>query len=132
MSDEIKKEVVAFTRFNLLKNDSYDSISSPSKNELWAIETDTYSDDEGNWYRIYADGWCEQGGNFGAAFSSWTAKTVNFIIPFRDKFYDLQIMTGYTSNTDSPCINAKTPTYFSCTTYNSTGNSGWSASGYIR
>lgn len=82
------------------------------------------------WYRLYADGWCEQGGNFGAAFSSWTSKTVTFSVPFRDTYYSVWAMTGHTSNTDSPCINAKNLTTFSCYPYNSTGNANWAAAGY--
>lgn len=84
-----------------------------------------------SWYRLYADGWCEQGGNFGAAFSSWTAKTVTLTVPYKDTFYYIGVHTGHTSNTDEPCINAKTTTTFSCTPYNSTGNANWHTSGYV-
>ena len=82
------------------------------------------------WYRLYADGWVEQGGNFGAAFSSWTDKTTTFLIPFRDTNYWVNAISGHTSNTDSPCINTKTTTTFMCRPYNSTGNANWIASGY--
>lgn len=128
----MKKDVIAFTRFNLLSGEQYDGEDDPSKNELWAVATEIYTDDNGNWYRIEPDGWCMQGGNLGNAFSSWTAKTINFMKPFRDNQYCVQIMTGHTANTDSPCINAKTPTYFSCTPYNSSGNANWFACGYIK
>lgn len=82
------------------------------------------------WYRLYDDGWVEQGGNFGAAFSSWTDKTTTFLIPFKDTNYWVNAISGHTSNTDSPCINTKTTTTFMCRPYNSTGNANWIASGY--
>ena len=116
---------------NLLTKERYDRVAEPATDELWAVETETYSDDDGNWYRAYPDGWCEQGGNFGAAFSSWSAKTVNFLKPFKDTSYYVNAITGHNINTDSPCINLKTTTSFSCTPYNSTGNACWEAKGYI-
>lgn len=51
---------------NLLTKEQYDGISDLSIEELYAVEiptvVETYSDDNGNWYRIYSDGWVEQGG----------------------------------------------------------------------
>lgn len=82
------------------------------------------------WYRLYADGWCEQGGNFGAAFSSWIDKTVTLMVPYKDTFYYVGVHTGHTSNTDEPCVNTKTTTTFMCRPYNSTGNANWHTSGY--
>ena len=37
-------------------------VDNDGKNAKFPIITETYSDDDGNWYRIYSDGWCEQGG----------------------------------------------------------------------
>ena len=94
------------------------------------VVIETYQNNT-SWYRIYSDGWCEQGGNFGAAFSSWTAKTVMFLKPFKDLSYFVVPVTGHTTYTDSPTINTKTTDSFSCTPYNSTGNANWYACGYI-
>ena len=95
------------------------------------VVVETYQNNA-SWYRIYSDGWCEQGGNFGTAFSSWTAKTVTFLKPFKNLSYFVVPVTGHTTNTDSPTINKKTADSFSCTPYNSTGNANWYACGYIR
>ena len=116
---------------NMMSKKQYNEVEEPSKNELWVIEIETYKDDDGNWYRVYPDGWCIQGGNFGTAFSSWSARTVNFLKPFKDTSYYVNAIVGHTSQTDSPCINLKTTTSFSCTIYNSTGNACWEAKGYI-
>ena len=116
---------------NLLTKEQFDGLAEPKKDELWVVEAvKAYTDDNGNWYRVYPDGWCEQGGNFGSAFASWSAKTITLLVPFRDNKYTLQIICGHTSNTDSPCVNTKSTTSFSCTPYNSTGNANWFACGY--
>lgn len=47
---------------NMLSKEQYDGVAEPVKDELWTVEVETYSDDDGNWYRVYPDGWCEQGG----------------------------------------------------------------------
>ena len=106
-----------------------DAVLRSSLSEVHVV-VETYQN-AGSWYRVYSDGWCEQGGDFGAAFSSWTAKTVTFLKPFRDTHYFVVPVTGHTSYTDNPSINVKTTTSFSCIPYNSTGNANWYACGYI-
>lgn len=39
-----------------------------------------YTDDDGNWYRLYSDGWLEQGGKTDAVYSL----LINFLLPFKD------------------------------------------------
>lgn len=43
--------------------------------------TETYVNGS-NWYRIYSDGWCEQGGSFGAFYG-----TVNLLKQYKDTNY---------------------------------------------
>lgn len=45
---------------------------------------DTYSDDSGNWYRAYSDGWVEQGGLITVG-GSWETK--NLLKPFNNTVY---------------------------------------------
>ena len=47
---------------------------------------DTYSDNNGNWYRVYSDGWIEQGSTTDA-FSQGSSKTVTLLKPMADTFY---------------------------------------------
>lgn len=119
---------------NLLTKAQYDGISDLALNELYAVETptivETYSDDNGNWYRIWSDGWVEQGGTFGAAFSSYTEKTITLLKPFSDKYYHISAIGSHTSALgDCPTVKTKTTTQFSVIVYNSQGFASWQACG---
>ena len=52
------------TNINLLTKAQYDAIQSPATDELWAVQcsvvVESYDDGNGNWYRIYSDGFIEQ------------------------------------------------------------------------
>lgn len=45
------------------------------------------------WYRLYADGWCEQGGYF---MCDWSHYDVNFLYPFK------QQVISFVSSDDTP------------------------------
>lgn len=119
---------------NLLTKERYDGISDLASNELYAVETpsivETFKDNNGNWYRVYSDGWIEQGGNFGAAFSSYTEKTITLLKPFSDKYYNISAIGSHTSALgDCPTVKTKTTTQFSVIVYNSQGFASWQACG---
>ena len=81
---------------NMLTKEQYDGVDVPATDELWAVEVETYSDDDGNWYRIYPDGWCEQGGNISTSFTD-TDYTITFLKPFTDNKYNFQSTGSVTS-----------------------------------
>jgi len=81
-----------------------------------------------SWYRVYSDGWCEQGGR------QWFPDiwTLTFLVPFKNTYYNLQ---GENQGTDCSA-NLGTNTYY--TTHasgNIQGTRGaecvWEAKGYI-
>ena len=87
--------------------------------------------DGSSWYRIWSDGWIEQGGYFGAVNAAWTSYTVTFPKSFTTNLYTALCAVGHTANTDNGCISAKTST--TCTfakIYNSTGLANWYVCGY--
>lgn len=45
----------------------------------------SYSDGNGNFYRVYSDGWCEQGGYFYQPAAA--AGTINLLIQYQDLNY---------------------------------------------
>ena len=61
---------------NFMSKERFDSLSEVSDDELYAVRSqvvvESYTDEDGNWYRVYSDGWIEQGGNqtLGSA-NSW-------------------------------------------------------------
>lgn len=82
------------TNINLLTKAQYDAIQSPATDELWAVQcsvvVETYDDGNGNWYRLYSDGWVDQGGvaNVGSGQATWN-KTINLLLPFSDTNYNV-------------------------------------------
>mgnify|MGYP003290117473 CR=1 FL=1 len=87
--------------------------------------------DGSSWYRIWSDGWIEQGGYFGAVNAAWTSYTVTFPKSFTTNLYTALCAVGHTTNTDNGCISVKTST--TCTfarIYNSTGLANWYVCGY--
>ena len=85
-----------------------------------------------SWYRVYSDGWCEQGGLFPVT-SSWNTNTITFLKPFRDNNYNILYSNGFRNQSSIYGIASKSPTQATITIYNgsSDGQGGWQASGYI-
>lgn len=69
-----------------------------------------------SWYRVYSDGWCEQGG---VDTGTGSEKTITFLKPFANTNYSLSIAPMYYNNV--------LPGFISKTT-SSVG--GWALSGY--
>lgn len=97
---------------NLLTKETYDAIADPSSEELYAVETpiivETYSDAAGNWYRIYSDGWIEQGGLYVG--NNNQSGTLTLLKPYSDLDYiiNLQQNRNGGATTNSPTIYGKT------------------------
>ena len=76
---------------NMLSKEQYDGVAEPVRDELWTVEVETYSDDDGNWYRVYPDGWIEQGGQYRTATTQrQTWGVINFLKPFSNTNYTIQ------------------------------------------
>lgn len=54
--------------------------------------TETYVNGT-SWYRVYSDGWCEQGGYFPPT-SSYGMRTVSFLKPYKDTNYNVLTTVG--------------------------------------
>lgn len=77
---------------NMLSKEQYDGVAEPAKDELWAIEAvESYHDDEGNWYRVYPDGWCEQGGYYINKFTGTGQATISLLKPLNNTNYGVQV-----------------------------------------
>ena len=72
------------------------SLNNPTKGRL--IESYQNGD---SWYRLYSDGWCEQGGLTGGIGANWTS--VNLIKPFKETNYKVIACLA----SDGPVMNAK-------------------------
>lgn len=74
---------------------------------------------DGSWYRLYADGWVEQGGY--VATSSDVQKTISLLVQMDSVYYDVQIQREYASspgatnaNLTAMCVWSLTTTEFKC------------------
>lgn len=91
---------------------------------------------EGSWYRIYARDsvgyWCEQGGRYGDAYTSYADKTFTLLKEYRDISYIALNVSGYTGDLYYSPIMSKTPTTLTIkNTYNYNGYGNWWTCGYI-
>ena len=89
------------------------------------------------WYRIYSDGWIEQGGRFYN--NADVANTISFLKPFKNTDYSLLINHGVSGKFDNATAGRHsdeawgyTTTNFQAQTYNAAGLNWivWSACGY--
>ena len=91
-----------------------------------------------SWYRVWSDGWCEQGGRLGAASAS--KYTITFLKEFIDTNYSLisTDSTGTSSNTDTGGANEcvylgnYTTSGFTASIGENRQASSWEAKGYIK
>jgi len=69
---------------------------------------ETYNNN-GSWYRIWSDGWCEQGGYYGSAIPTDGQATIQLLKPFSDTNYHIYQQTyGSTSGAEGTDICVKT------------------------
>lgn len=114
----------------LLDTNTLDTI--PHIIETWTDGT--------SWYRVWSDGWCEQGGHF-SVIASAALYTVTMFKPYLDTNYNLQITLASTYSTlytdgaspryDSACN--KTTISFQTTSWTDQrlADKDWRAAGYI-
>lgn len=56
-----------------------------TKNNVFVSLKESYVDENGNWYRLYSDGWLEQGGTYIGS----TGSTITLLKPYADTNYTL-------------------------------------------
>ena len=69
-------------------------------NSTCSVCVESYHDNNGNWYRVYSDGWCEQGGV--STFTAVSQKQIDlvFLKSFTDTNYNISstIITNTNNN----------------------------------
>lgn len=99
------------------------------------ILTESYKNGS-SWYRVYADGWCEQGGAWGTSTGAWASANVTFLKPFVNNYYALFVQGNWSDGASSSCtVTSRSGTGFTGTYANnlySVMPSLWRACGYIR
>lgn len=127
---------VDLTKIRVMSPSKFNGLGSYKSSELYVVETptvvDTFYRSGANWYRIWSNGWVEQGGLLS---SSSQAATATFLKPFADTNYTL-LVTGLVAGSAAnynPAVTARSATNF---TYNSmigkAFSGTWYACGYMR
>ena len=83
-------------------------------------------------YRIWSDGYCEQWGGYGTAYTSYTTKTITFLKKFKDTNYCLVHSSSANGSIYEGATYTKTTKNFSVVNsinYNSLAS--WKAGGYL-
>ena len=90
------------------------------------------------WYRIWSDGWCEQGGFIQSVTqNSLTSAVITFLKPFVDSNYYISLIeiknnsSDNSSATNCNAIYTRTNTSATIATYSWTNGRIWEAKGYI-
>ena len=95
--------------------------------------TETYQNGT-SWYRVYSDGWCEQGGVIGLTSGSWASVSKTFLKQYKDTNYLVACIGNWSNAESSSCtVTAKSMSGFTVTyAINTTAQLGWwQACGYI-
>lgn len=106
------------------------------KNDLISVHCviETYVNGD-SWYRVWSDGWCEQGGAWGSNVSGWSEASVIFLKSFSNTNYQLFVQGNWSDAASSSCkVTARSTTGFTGTYANnlySAMPSWWYACGYI-
>lgn len=118
----------------------YEAIVSPNANELYLTPDDssyphvtqTYTDSQtGSWYRIWSDGWCEQGGSLS---TSDTSATLTLLQAYRDTHYSGTVYNQTAPYTDTYNLSFRPMTTALASVLTGTENASvcmWTAQGYI-
>ena len=91
---------------------------------------DTFVDGT-SWYRVYSDGWCEQGG---VRDSTPSSTNINLLKNYKDTNYGVSLTSNSTSDSSTVAFTARLKTVSSFQIGTSTTATGcyWEAKGYIR
>lgn len=100
--------------------------------------TETYVNGT-SWYRVYSDGWCEQGGRINIASMQYGSTSVSLLKPFNDTNYTITIGGRNLTLNGNPCFavgNSVTTNSFTIWMERTTGNnhdnqSYWKTCGYV-
>lgn len=110
---------------NFMSKERFDSITEFSDDELYAVKSHVVVEAYQNgteWYRVYSDGWIEQGGQIQTA--NKVASTLTFLKPMANTNYTFLVTQKDGSEGDfSNGFNTKTYTTTSLVVVNRTGAS---------
>ena len=115
-----------------LSNVTVSSLVRALTNAGLKICVESWHDNNGNWYRVYSDGWCEQGGEI--PYNSVNPYIVTFLKPFKDTNYTVftsAYWSGVNANGSSIDKISATSSQVKITRDGTSMGESWEAKGYI-
>ena len=116
---------------------TYHSLSTLNdRNRILIYSKKTGPENFYQWFNLYSDGWCEQGGNFPSyiAQNAWQDVHVNLLIPYIDNKYHVSMTSSWNSAIHASYHGTKATNSFTCyiVSYEhaSYGIGTWKSSGY--
>lgn len=92
---------------------------------------ETYTKDNSG-YRLWSDGYCEQWGGFGDAYTDYRTQTINLSKVYKDTNYNVILTTGINGNAYVSMVSAKEKDSFTAmNTLNYLSLGSWKTEGYI-
>jgi hypothetical protein len=121
---------------NQIATDLNGKMDKDGVNATASVCIESWHDENGNWYRVYSDGWCEQGGFYGGTISQ-SSYTIPLLKAYANANYTLNITaeqtTDVTGCTDMTSKQRTTTSFIAMNGGSSfTGGFMWEAKGYIR
>lgn len=117
--------MIKLKNINFMSKERFDSLTEFSDNELYAVKSHVVVESYQNgteWYRVYSDGWVEQGGQIQTA--NKVASTLTFLKPMADTNYTVFVTQKDGAEGDfSNGFNTKTYTTTSLVIMNRSGGS---------
>lgn len=112
---------------NQIATDLNNKMDKDGVNATASVCVESWHDENGNWYRVYSDGWCEQGGTTNGA------SNITFIKSYANTNYTITSgLSGTGSSGEFPAFNKTISGFTVSHTYVTSNNFMWRACGYIR
>jgi hypothetical protein len=109
-----------------------------SRNDCAAYIVKTYRNGY-NWYRLWSDGWIEQGGKYEGSVSTLYNVPITLLIPFSDTYYNISISSSnlnddkygeHGENIENVTTTSFTYYYYTSSNIDGTAGFYWKACGY--
>lgn len=127
---------------NVMSTSRFDSLGNTKDTELYIVGSTSISYPEEtyhngtSWYKIWSNGWCEQGGDIGGGNSGYAEVTVNYLVSFKDLDYTILVNGNWSDTQYSSCkVTARTVSNAKVVHANNLSGaqySKWWAFGYVR
>ena len=118
-----------------VKKSTVDEMATTNDESLYFAEVEEYGPDgAGNWYKLYPNGWIEQGGTLVVKTDDYTTFTVYFPKEMKDTNYNVNVFSNRSASANlyMPCAYSKSTISFTVNNVVGYGpGASWEVKGWI-